>query len=134
MEKFTLPCLQDRCTELQNKHPLGSRERRIRFFEQEHIYFVDGIQLPRSVTSLINDCRGSPRFDPIAALLMMRSSRRWTEKRLEFLRSGGSEMCDSEIVSMWERRSRVSSSRGILLHYHAECWCNGRCVGEPWSP
>ena len=64
----------------------------------------------------------------------MKNSKRWEERRYEFLREDGSEMDDSEIADFWQRRGRTASARGTLFHYHCEAHCNGRAIENPHSP
>ena len=133
LARFKLPGECERCTELQVAHPLGPREKRIVFFEEDHIYEIDGTKAPRSVTGLVHSyCSSS--FDPLKAATTMKLGRNWEEKRREFLKPDGREMNDLEIAELWEKKGRVASGRGTLLHYHAEAWCNGRHIEEPWSP
>ena len=129
---FKLPGASERCGELAQKNPLGEREQRIKFYEDEHIYFVDGVRVPRSVTGLVHSyCTGA--FRPAEAVASMKASGRWEERRLDFLHADGTEMNSDEIAQRWERQGRVASARGTLLHFHAECWCNGRAIEEPHS-
>ena len=64
----------------------------------------------------------------------MKAGKNWEEKRHAFLTADGDEMDDSEIVELWEKKGKVASARGTLLHYHAEAYCNGRLIEQPWSP
>ena len=133
LASFKLPGESERCTELQAKNTLGQREGRIVFFEADHVYEVDGVQAPRSVTGLVHSYCPS-RFDPLKAVAAMKSSKGWQEKREGFLKPDGHEMTDTEIAGQWENKGRVASARGTLLHYHAEAFCNGRQIEKPWSP
>jgi hypothetical protein len=54
LASFKLPGSEERCTERQAKNPIGPREGRIVFFEAEHVYQIDGVRAPRSVTGLIH--------------------------------------------------------------------------------
>ena len=133
LASFKLPGESERCTELQAKNPFGQREKRIVFFEEAHIYEIDGVPAPRSVTGLIHSyCSSS--FDPLDAAATMKKGRNWDEKRQEYLNPDGHEMEDVEIAELWEKKGKVASAKGTLLHYHAEAYCNGRQIEQPWSP
>ncbi len=85
------------------------------------------------MTRLVHSyCVGS--LKPLEAVSAMRAGKRWKDKRLECLRADGSEMDDAEVADLRRERGDVASARGTLLHYHAEAWCNGRCIEGPWSP
>lgn len=114
--------------ELKLRHPLP-REDRIVFHEGPHRYEVDGIAVPRSVTSLIHSyCLSA--FDPAKALASMSVS-----KRAGFITGpGGRQMTDEEVCAVWAANSKVASARGTLLHYHAEAHCNAISVEPPHSP
>lgn len=129
---FRLPGAAERCTELQVKNPLGPREERIVFHEEGHIYEVDGVRVPRSVTGLVHGY-SSDSFKPLEAVRAMKCGKRWQEKRLEFVKADGSEMTEEEIAQHWAFKGKVASARGTLLHYHCEAHLNGRHVAEPRS-
>lgn len=118
----------EKFTELRQRYPLP-REDRIVFHEGPHKYEVDGIAVPRSVTSLIHSYCPSV-FDPVKALASMKPV-----KRAQFVYGpDGIPMTDEEVLASWTVKGRVASARGTLLHYHAEACCNGIQVEVPHSP
>ncbi len=135
LKVFTLPGPNDRCTALERANPLGRREARIKFEEATHTYYIDGTTVaPRSVTGLVHGYCAS-HFDPQHVVKQMKRGRRWPEKREQYLKEDADEsMSDGDICEMWNRNGRVASSRGTLLHYHAECLLNGVAVAAPHSP
>jgi hypothetical protein len=70
----------------------------------------------------------------LEAAAILKLGRNWEEKTRGHLKPDGHEMDDIEIAELWEKKCKVASARGTLLHYHAEAWCNGRHIEEPWSP
>ena len=67
---FRLPGPNERCVELSAKNPMA-REDRIVFYEESHIYTVDAIEVPRSVTGLVHAYQAS-HFDPMVAIEAMK--------------------------------------------------------------
>ena len=109
------------------------RDARIVFNEEKHEYRSDGVhKAPRSVTGLVHAYGW--HFDAHAAVVAMKSSARWSEKRDAFLTAEGQEMANEAIVEMWKARGNVASARGTLLHWHAEMHLNGRRMEQPHSP
>ena len=108
------------------------REDRITFDEESHVYTVDGVRVPRSVTGFLHSF--SHEFDPREAIRSMQSGRNWEERRAEFTRDDGKDMTPDEIAARWASNGQVQRTRGTLLHYHAEQACNGRQIEEPHSP
>ena len=129
---FKLPGPNERCHALSDKHPMA-REDRIVFYEASHTYTVDAIKAPRSVTGLVHEYQAS-HFDPAVAIEAMRNGKNWATKKDEFVNADGGCMSDDEITALWERRGRIASARGTLLHFHAECHLNGLEVEQPHSP
>ena len=115
-------------TTLRRLHPLP-REDRIEFYEKTHKYEIDGITVPRSVTSLIHSYCVAP-FDPVKTLASMSVT-----KRGQFVQgTDGRRMTDEEICNLWVVNGKVASARGTLLHHHAEAHCNAVVVEPPHSP
>ena len=117
-----------RVVQLKERHPFP-REDRVVFYEHDHSYFVDGVRVPRSVTSLLHEY--ATPFDPTRALACMKR-RDWDVKR-EAMEQQGLGTSDEDIMARWRRNGEVQSKRGTLLHYHAECLLNGVEVDEPHS-
>ena len=137
---FKLPNpAEDRCDELEKTNPLGPREERIAFDEENHLYTVSNgpnaaVVAPRSVTSMVHAYAGS-HFDPAAVIALMRNGRKWEEeKQYEYIPDDGTPMTDEQIVDRWHFDGRVASARGTLLHFHCECDLNCKRVAEPHSP
>ena len=133
MKYFKLPRGEDRCTELSSKNPISSREARIVFEASTHTYKIDGICAPQSVTGLVHSYSGNT-FNAEEAVIAMKASRNWEEKRGNFLNEDGNEMTDSAIIDMWKQRGKAACMRGILFHYHCEAHCNGLLIERPHSP
>lgn len=71
-DQFVLPEHTTRLSRLANPH---SRDRRIVFDEEPHVYYVDGIPTSWSVTGLVH--KFCTDFDAPEAIRMMRRSRNW---------------------------------------------------------
>ena len=95
-----------------------------------HIYTVDGLTVPRSVTSLLHEY--SSTFDPALALQAMKSGCEWDTKRAA-LEEQGLGTNDADFLQRWAMNGEVARARGHLLHYQAEQMCNDRPVQEPHS-
>ncbi len=136
LASFALPGPRDRYEVLAEKHPFP-RESRIHFNEATHVYTVDGLTVPRSVTGLLHKYVGE--FNAMAAIEAMKRGPQWQFKKEEFERDG-LLMSDAEIAATWSKRSEVARARGTLLHFQAESFLNGlepgrpRVVEEPHSP
>ena len=128
LASFHLPSA-DRVEVLAAKNPMP-REARIHFDESAHTYTVDGLTVPRSATGLVH--KYVKEFDAQAAIDAMKGSARWHHKHEEFMEDGVL-MNDERIASLWAFRGEVARARGTLLHYHAECYLNGREIEEPHS-
>ena len=106
-----------------------AREDRIIFHDGPHAYEVDGVRVPRSVTSLVHSYCPA-QFDPEQALLSMNATR-----RSQFINKlDGSVMSNAEVLAFWDTNGKVARARGTLLHYHAEAYCNDVPVEHPHSP
>ena len=115
---------------LASLHPLPLEDR-IHFCEASHTYTYDGELVPRSVTGLLHQFASD--FNPQAALVAMKASHCWEDKRAE-LEERGLGVSDAEILARWNLSGRVASARGTLLHKHAESMMNGVPVQQPHSP
>ena len=67
-----------RVLQLKERHPFP-REDRVVFYEHDHLYFVDGLRVPRSVTSLLHEY--AKPFNPARALASMKRGVNWEVKR-----------------------------------------------------
>ena len=133
LSTFKLPGPNQRCHALSARHPMA-REDRIVFHEESHTYTIDkSIDAPRSVTGLVHFYQ-SGHFDPTVAIEAMKNGKNWETKMEEFINEDGVCMSDEEICQLWQRRGRIASARGTLLHFHAECFLNGMEIEQPHSP
>jgi ATP-dependent exoDNAse (exonuclease V) beta subunit len=129
LSQFCLP--SERPNTLAVRNPL-SRDSRITFSEQEHIYTFDGVQASRSVTSFLHQF--SDAFNAREAIEAMQRGQDWAQKQKDYLRDDGQVMSVDEIANLWERNGACQRARGQLLHYHAELFLNNQCIEEPHSP
>jgi hypothetical protein len=107
------------------------REHRIQFDETSHVYTVDGVRVPRSVTGLIHlYCN---EFDPHRALATMKATPTWRGKCMSIAEEGLGT-ADEDFIERWQFNGKVQRARGYLLHFQAEAMVNGRCIALPWSP
>lgn len=134
LQHFKPPGPDEKPDTLRLRNPLP-REARIEFEEVLHTYTIDGkTKAPRSVTGLVHSYK-TKGFDPADVIPMMKRGRRWPEKRLAYLKEDSDvSMSDSEIEERWRKNGKVASSRGTLLHWHAEVHLNGYSVEPPHSP
>ena len=131
LASFRLPTALDKCESLASRNRFP-RETRILFNETEHVYTVDGVRVPRSVTGLVHKFVES--FDPRDAIEAMQNGAHWEVKRQLYTNDAGELLTPDEIVCKWARNGEVQRARGQLLHYHAEQFLNGRAVEHPLSP
>ena len=131
LASFRLPSAADRCEALASRHPFP-RECRIIFEEKEHLYFVDGVQVPRSVTKLVHQFVDD--FDPFEAIEAMQQGAGWELKRRLYTNTAGELQTPGEIACQWAKNGDVQRARGQLLHYHAEQFLNGGSIETPHSP
>ena len=124
---FRLPTCREKYEFLARMHP-HVRDDRIIFEEEAHKYFVDGAEIPCSVTTMLKEYEHS--FDADAVLMNMRRDRREGER---YRLPDGRLQTDEEVKAMWHRNGQVASNRGTLLHYHAEQHLNNRLVSPPHS-
>ena len=112
-------------------HPFP-RDARIVFKETPHIYSVDGIRAPWSVSDLVHSLAHG--FDPTSAVRTMTASRTWHERHPELTSPDGGPMTESDIIDAWRVNGETQSKRGTLMHWHIEIYLNGYDVAEPHSP
>lgn len=129
---FTLPTSQHKCETLRGLHPMV-RDARISFREQEHVYIVDGMQVPLSVTGFL--ALFHEPFDADVAIEKMMSGGGWLRRlEEEFTHIDGAPWTKGEIKTHWERNGCEARGRGTLMHWHIEQHLNGQRIGEPKSP
>ena len=131
LASFHLPSDEQKADVLQRRNPFP-RESRIVFQEDIHKYYVDGIEVPRSVTGFLHTYAAT--FDPQQAISSMRAGKNWPTKQQEFVKEDGEIMTDDEIAARWQSNGHVQRSRGTLLHYQAEQFLNECTIEEPQSP
>ena len=116
---------------LARKHP-HVRDSRIVFEAKAHMYYVDGVRCPHSVTSFLHQF--VEEFDPEAVVTSMQSRSDWPARSMSYRKEDGSLMQKDEIIAAWAKNGQVQRARGHLLHYHAEQHLNGRDIDLPHSP
>jgi len=109
-----------------------SRDDRIVFNEAAHKYFVDGNQVPWSVTRFAH-CL-SHGFDPTSAVRTMMESATWHERHPELTSADGEPMTGPQIIEAWRVNGETQRLRGTLMHWHVELYLNGYDLAEPQSP
>ena len=128
LKSFTLP--ERTPDKLARLHPLPEEDR-LRFDASIHKYFLDGRQIPISVTGLLHKYATS--FNAAAALISMKNGARWAEKEADLIAQGlGTD--DQDFLVRWERNGQAASARGTLMHFQCECLVNDISVEAPHSP
>lgn len=82
-----------------NKH---SRDNRVKFYSEKHVYTIDGVPAP-SASTIIS--RFFPEFD----------MEYWSERKAPSL-----GMSASEVAKMWSDKGKVARDKGTLLHEQIE--------------
>ena len=100
---------------LQKLNP-HSRDKRIKFDEKPHIYYVDGKAVNISVTGWIHS--HFPSFDADKIIDKMMKSKKWKPGHKYF------GMSKEEIKKLWSDNGKEASSAGTKLHYDIECFYN----------
>jgi hypothetical protein len=81
---------------------------RIKFFDHNHTYHIDGKITPKSITSVISGCK--PKFD----------SDKWSKHTAKKL-----NVDQSVVLKEWKENSEFSTQLGTLLHSYIENYlCN----------
>ena len=114
LKSFTLP--RRTPSKLASLHPFP-REERLHFDAASHKYFIDGRQVPISVTGLLH--KYSSGFNPKAALAAMKGGFQWAEKEAE-LTAKGLGTRDEDFLNRWQTNGQVQSARGTLMHFQCE--------------
>ena len=110
---------------------LFPRESRITFDEAGHLYTIDSLQAPRSVTGLLHEY--ASEFSPERALHAMKNGKDWDQKKAGLEeQSLGTD--DEDILQRWQNNGEIARARGHLLHWQSEQMVNGSLVEEPHSP
>lgn len=87
------------------------QDSRIRFVEKTHKYYIDGIEAPTSVTSLVHS--PFPQFDPRVKIPNMRTRE-----------SQYPGMTTRQIASLWEASGKEASRLGTKMHAAIEVALN----------
>lgn len=98
-----------------NKHP---RDMRIQFFEEGHIYDIDGDRTFTSATTLIG--RFHEHFDPEKILANIRKKGKFDNPCEPKYYQKNEEILKQE----WAEAGRVGSGLGTIMHYNIECHAN----------
>lgn len=106
-----------------NAHLLDAR---ISFVEEGHVYFLDGVPLPLSVTGLINSV-ASDHFDPVAIIAKMKRGRKWPNPSYADAGPDGSlePWTDERIAAAWAANGKLAADLGTDLHSKIEEYMNG---------
>lgn len=96
----------------QNKH---DRDERIKFFDEGHVYEVDGDRGYTSVTTFIH--KYFQEFDAKKVIKKMRNSPKWES-------SPYYGKTDEEIMDQWETKKINSAESGTLMHLQIENFYN----------
>ena len=104
---------------LAHEHPLDAR---IRFEEEGHVYYVDGVALPRSVTGVISGV-ASDHFDPDAIIAKMKAGRNWPNPA--YCDAAGTPWTDGRIRAAWADNGAAAAELGTDLHSKIERFMNG---------
>jgi len=96
-----------------NPHP---RDKRIKFDEKPHIYYVDGKPMDISVTKWVHG--HFPHFDADKIIDKMMKSKKWRQGHKYF------GMTKKEIKKQWSDNGKQASNAGTALHNDIECFYN----------
>ena len=130
LASYHIPGQEDRIESfLDNK--LSERDDRMLFDEVNHVYYVDGIRVPISATTLLGQFHS--HFDADDAIKKMRGGRNWRNKQLDYMKPDGAIMTNDEIKEQWAYKNKVAQDRGTLMHWQIEQRLNGRMVEEEHS-
>jgi hypothetical protein len=106
--------------------PVHPRDRRLRFDERTHTYFIDGQRGKMiSVTGIVH--RLFPVFDADQAIASMRKGRKWNPQHPMYLKS------NAEIKQAWEDNRNNAASMGTQMHAHLEHLFKSRIAGVPFT-
>lgn len=94
---------------LAQQHPF-EQDARIRFVEDTHTYYIDGVKAPASVTGFAH--APFPAFDAQATIATMAS------------RHNYGDLTDRQIALQWKERGNVASSLGTCMHAAIEVYLN----------
>ena len=102
--------------------PVHERDRRLRFDEATHRYFIDGHRDPRliSVTTVIHQF--FEHFDENKVIPAMRESKNWPKSKYYGL-------SDEQIKMLWEENRIAASGNGTKMHSHLEHLFHDRIAG-----
>ena len=103
-----------------NAHP---RDKRIQFFEEGHIYDIDGDRDFVSCTTFIHQfCQ---EFDADAIIKKMMASRNWPQSKYH-------GMTKEAIKKQWSDKGTIASLQGTLLHAYIEYYYNDWTTQFPY--
>ena len=85
-----------------NKSNAQSKDKRIKFFSEKHVYTIDGVPAP-SASTIVN--KFFPEFDTL----------RWSYKKAQDLGK-----TPEEVAKMWKRKGEIARDEGIFLHEQIE--------------
>lgn len=96
----------------QNAHP---RDKRLRFDEEPHLYYIDGVNDNISVTTFIHKI--FPQFDEEKIINNMMKGRNWEKSQYY-------GMTKQEIKDAWEKNRVEASTAGTAMHKDIELFYN----------
>lgn len=96
---------------------MATRDNRISFDEDRHIYYVDGEMYPISVSGMVHLL--FPSFNADKVITKMRRSRNWRNSKYYGMRS-------TDIKQLWEDNRIRASDDGTIMHKHIEDYYNGK--------
>jgi len=104
-----------------NSHPFDAR---IQFFDDGHIYEVDGQQGYTSVTTVVS--KFHEHFNKTNILKKMRASGKLFREGQRY-----HGMTDDDIEREWSENGRRASEAGTKMHYNIECFYNNNPFQDP---
>lgn len=90
---------------------IRKRSQRIRFDSENHVYYVDGVRVAKSVSKYASSLW--PSFDGLRI-----ASRCGAEKRLQW--TGNSKCTDAELCKAWAENGNAAAVAGTRLHAEIE--------------
>jgi hypothetical protein len=118
---------------IKNKHTLDDR---VVFDEDLHIYFVDGVRYPTSVSGIVHQC--FPSFDPTKCVEKYYNQWKADKKSryyqfityLENVLGLPSSVAQAEICANWSSSGKKASGDGTSTHLAIELDLNDESPGE----
>jgi len=105
-----------------NVHELDER---IAFVEEGHVYYLDGVAVPTSVTGVIESV-SSDHFDADVIISKMKRGRNWPNPSYADMASNGAltPWTDDRIKETWSANGKKAADLGTDLHSRIEHYMN----------